>query len=192
MKRIYLTLMVCLTFCCFSCKEKVPELTLQQKVAHKMSELTQMSELGSVEYTITKIVKASDDKQWNKKLFGNRKIAFSCTAYLKAGIDLSLLSVEDVQVDSTTKSAVVTLPHAKVLSLNIPAEEITMVYQKVSTTRCNFSSAERNELLRQGETDIIESIPDLGILNVAEKNAQLFFKTMLSQMGFQSVTVKFE
>lgn len=167
-----------------------PELTLKQKMNKKMSEMTEMAELGTVEYTVTKVVKAEDNAKWYT--VGDRKILFKCTAYLKAGIDLSKFDASKVQINETDKTVVVTLPKAELLSFNMPPEMADLTYEKVSKTRFNFTAKDRNILLQQGEADIRKDVPNLGILQEAEKNASAFFRTMLGQMGFESVTVKFE
>ena len=56
--------------------------------------LKEMSELATVEYTVTKIVKANDDKTWYK--LGDRKILMSCSARIKAGIDLSVITERSI------------------------------------------------------------------------------------------------
>ena len=65
-----------------SCNKK--EEQLQQVLA-----LRQMSDLATVEYVVTKIIKASDNKTWYK--LGDRKILMSCKATLTAGIDLAAI-----------------------------------------------------------------------------------------------------
>ena len=73
---------------CASCNSDVAkQLTLKEKMNAKISELTEMNELGTVEYKVTKVIKASDDAKWYQ--FGDRKILFQCTAFLKAGVDLN-------------------------------------------------------------------------------------------------------
>ena len=99
---------------------------------------------------------------------------------------------ENAVIDEERKSAVITLPHAEVLSVNMPPENINLEYENVGCFRNNFSAKERNKLLEQGEADINASINELGIIEDAEKEATSFFKTLLSQIGFQSVTIKFE
>ena len=168
----------------------VPEISLGQKLNQKMSEMTEVAELGSVEYTITKIVKASDDKNWFK--VGDRKILFNCTAYLKAGIDMGQFDASKMEVNEETKSVVMVLPHAKLLSFNMPPDKTVLAYENVSTFRSNFSAADRNRLLALGEKDIKDDVPNLGILEDAEKNASSFFRSLLGQLGFEQVTVKFE
>lgn len=187
-----LLLITCVLFSvCVSCdkKDALKELTLREKMNAKVTELTAMNELGTVEYKVTKVVKASDDAKWYQ--FGDRKILFQCTAYLKAGIDLNKFDPDKVKINESEKSVVVVLPKAELLSFNMPPDEAKLAYEKVALTRFNFTAQERNLLLRQGEEDIRKDVPRMGILQDAEKNASSFFKSLLSQMGFKSVTVKF-
>ena len=188
MKKIVLFSMSLLLMLCVACDKQVPE-TLQSKVNNKVRELTKTAELGTVEYTVTKIVKADDHPQWYQ--FGDRKILFSCKATLKAGIDLNNFSSKDIAVDEANKSAVVTLSKAKLLSFSMKPEDVNEVYEKVSLLRHNFSANDRNLLLQQGEADIKANIGQYGILQEAQKNAEILVRTWLGNMGFKAVTVRF-
>ena len=168
------------------CSERVPEDTTQREI----EAISQMRELSLVEYRVRKIVKANDEGEWYK--IGDRKILLSCTAYLKAGIDLSGFSAENVDINRLDGSVTVTIPHAKLLSLDMPASEIREEYDHVTMLRHSFSAEERNELLRQGEKQIRSSVPSLGILEKAEENARRFFESVFTKMGFTSVEVVFE
>lgn len=190
-KCTYLIMAAAVMLLCASCsKLGLEKVSLEQKLSEKMSQITDVAELGTVEYTVTKVVKASDDASWYK--VGNRKILFDCTSYLKAGIDMSKFDGTKVQVNEEKKSVVVTLPQAELLAFNMPPEKAKLVYENVSTFRSNFSAADRNHLLQLGEKNIREDVPNLGILKDAEKNASDFFKAMLGQLGFEIITVKFE
>ena len=168
------------------CSDRVPEDTTQREI----EAISQMRELSLVEYRVRKIVKANDEGEWYK--IGDRKILLSCTAYLKAGIDLSGFSAEDVDINRLDGSVTVTVPHAKLLSLDMPASEIREEYDHVTMLRHSFSAEERNALLRQGEKQIRSSVPSLGILEKAEENARRFFESVFTKMGFTSVEVVFE
>ena len=110
-------------------------------------QLKELSELATVEYTITKIIKASDDQTWYK--IGDRKILMSCQATVKAGIDLSQLKAEDVSINGD--EITLTLPRATIQSLNIKPEDIRTEFQEVGLFRSDFTAAERNQLMAQGE-----------------------------------------
>jgi len=176
-----LILLVCAVTLLCSCGP-----TLQERTDKKMQELTTMSELGTVEYTVAKVIKCSD-QIWYK--VGDRKILFSCRAYLKAGIDMSQFKPENVLIDG--KSITITLPQPQLLSMNMPAEEAKLAYQKTGALRCNFSAKERTLLLQQGEEAIREDVPNLGILEDAKKNAEMFFTALLKQLGYNTITIKF-
>lgn len=168
------------------CSERVPEDTTQREI----EAISQMRELSLVEYRVRKIVKANDEGEWYK--IGDRKLLLSCTAYLKAGIDLSGFSAENVDINRLDGSVTVTIPHAKLLSLDMPASEIREEYDHVTMLRQSFTAEERNALLRQGEKQIRSSVPSLGILEKAEENARRFFESVFTKMGFTSVEVVFE
>ena len=168
------------------CSHQREEKALRQEILS----LSSMKQLGLVEYKVRKIIKADDQGEWYK--IGDRKILLSCTAYLKAGIDLSSFSAEDISVDRAAGKVTVTLPHATLLSLDIPASEIRQEFDQVSLLRSDFSAQERNELLRQGERQIRRSVPSLGILQKAEENARKFFDSAFQKLGFTTVEVVFK
>lgn len=164
-------------------------LTLNEKVAVKMSEITDMAELGTVEYTVTKIVQSKDDDKWYK--IGDRRVLFSCTAYLKAGIDMSQFDPSNIDIHEESKSVTITLPKAQLLSFNMPPEKCKLEYEKVGFFRSNFTSSDRNQLLKLGEKQIRAGIPEMGIYQEAEAVATLFFRSIFQELGFENITIKF-
>ena len=168
------------------CRERA---AVEDTVQREIEAITAMKQLSLVEYRVSKIIKADDEGAWYK--IGERKILLSCTAYLKAGIDLATFGPDDVDVDWTGKRVSVTIPHATLLSLDMPASEIRQEYDHVTMLRQSFTAEERNVLLRQGEKQIRDSVPSLGILEKADENARRFFESVFQKMGFESVEVAF-
>lgn len=156
----------------------------------EIASVSSLKQLTLVEYKVRKIIKANDEGEWYK--IGDRKIILSCTAYLKAGIDLSTFSADDVTANRAEGKVTISLPHASLLSLNIPPSEIREEYDQVTLLRSGFSAEERNRLLRQGERQIRESVIYLGILDKAEENARKFFTSIFSRMGYTTVDVVFK
>ena len=184
---VYVIFALCFITMLQGCSPKVDtEAALQQEI----ESISSMKQLGLVEYRVKKIIKADDQGEWYK--IGNRKILLSCTAYLKAGIDLSSFSASDIVADRTTGKVTITLPHATLLSLNIPASEIRQEYDGVTLLRSSFTVQERNDLLRQGERQIRASVPSLGILPKAEENARKFFESVFHKLDFTTVEVVFK
>jgi len=166
-----------------SCTNKKALDQKQQVMAIK-----EMSELASVEYVVTKIIKATDNKTWFK--LGERKILISCQATLTAGIDLSKITEKDIEIDK--KSIMLNLPRAKLISLNIKPENVKTEYEGVSVFRSAFTSAERDALAAQGEKHILHSVDSLGILQTAEVNASLILSNFLKRVGYEKINIRFD
>lgn len=175
----FLTALICMPALISCARQKDP--------ADAILQMKEMSELATVEYTVTKIVKASDEQAWYK--VGERRILMSCQASIKAGIDLSQLDATDIRINGS--DITLWLPPAKILSLNIRPEDIHTEFEETGFLRSDFTAAERNALMAQGEVQIRNSIPATGILKTAESNAVLFFGNLLRQMGYEKVDVRF-
>ena len=134
----------------------------EERLSARIQGLKEMAELGTVEYTVKKIVKTEDNAWYT---YGDRKILFTCTAFIKAGIDMKDFKGEDaVTVKPEEKSISVTLPKAKVLSFNMPPEEIKQEYAIISGFRGKFTPEERQQLLVLAENDVREDITNMGII----------------------------
>jgi hypothetical protein len=149
--------------------------------------LRQMGNLATTEYVVTKIVKATDDQTWYK--LGDRKILISCQANIKAGIDLTKLTENDVVIDG--KNITLYLPPPQILSLSIPPEKINVEYKEISIMRDDFDNAERDALLTQAENQIRNSVKELGVMETTEKNTTLFVSNFLKKLGFESVNISY-
>jgi hypothetical protein len=169
------------TILLFSCNRK------EKQLQHVMA-LQQMNDLASVEYVVTKMIKASDDQTWYK--VGDRKILMSCKATITAGIDLSSITKEQMVIDD--KTIQVSMPHAKIISINIKPEDINIEYQEVGLLRQSFSGEERNALAIQAENQLKASITELGILQTAETNASLFVNNFLNRLGYETIKINFD
>ncbi len=163
--------------------------SIEKGISSRIASLSGTTELGTVEYTVRKIVRASDNQIWT---VGDRKILFSTTSYLKAGVKLDGFSEDNVSFNRRENSITVTLPKASLLSFNMPPEEIRTEYESYGVFRSRFSKAEQNKILRLGEERIRKDIDNLGILNEAEKNTTDFFVAMFNQIGIEKVNVIFE
>lgn len=158
-----------------------------EQIQSRVQRMSETAELGTVEYTVKKIIKCNDKQNFT---IGDRKILFQSTAYLKAGVKLDNFTADNVKIDGS--NVIVTLPHAELLSFNMPADETITVFEDYGFFRSRFNADEQNEILQLGEKDIREDVPNLGILQDAEKNATDIFTAMLTQMGFKNINVKFE
>lgn len=159
---------------------KVPD------VPATITALQQTQELATVEYTYTKVVKASDNETWYK--IGDRKILITCEARVKAGYDLSKLDPR--YVDISKKKIIITLPPPQILSLNIPPEEIRVAYEDIGFFRSRFDAGAQNEVMRLAEAQIRQQADKDAILQDAEKNGKLWLTGFLTSLGFEQVEIK--
>ena len=178
---ITLVSIFCIAPLFFSCKKK--QLDASQTILH----IKELGELVTAQYTLSKIVKASDDKTWYK--IGERKIIISCEANLKAGVDLQHLTEKNISVKDS--SITLQLPPARIFSLSIPPDKIQVRYSDVDLFRDPFSAAEQEQMLRQAEAQIRQLADSLDILKTAEANAVIFLQSLLHQSGFKQVQVSF-
>ncbi len=147
--------------------------------------LREMSELVTVEYVVTKIIRANDNKTWFK--LGDRKILMSCRASLKAGIDLAQLTADNIKI--ADKKITLQIPSAKLVSLNIPPENIVVEYEEIDLFRLPFKSEERDDLAAQAETQIRNSAEAMGLLQTADENALSFLTDFLQRLGYTDITI---
>ena len=149
--------------------------------------LREMSDLATVEYTVTKVIKAADNQTWFK--VGDRKILMSCEAHIKAGIDMSAINKNNFKISD--KDIVVTLPPPKIISINIPAEGIKTEYEEIGAFRDKFTSQDRDNLARQAEQKIRQSIDSLGILTQAKVNTAMFVTSFLKRLGYENISINY-
>ena len=184
--RIYCTIHIIAFLLLFSaCSKKEKERDLSSTILA----IQQTGKLATAEYTLTRIIRASDDQTWYK--LGDRKILMRCEAHLKAGIDLQQLNKNDFDVLGDS-SISVTLPHAQLFSVVIPADKIQVAYEDIGLLRDPFSAAEREQLLAQAERQIRNLAASLGILQTAETNAVTYMQHLLQEVGYKHVSVTFE
>ena len=166
--------------------------SLQEKFNKKMPQLQEMSELGCVEYTVSKVITPEKDNKKDNKWYGKRKISYNCVAYIKAGIDMKKFDASKIIIDENNKSIVLTLPHPKLLSFNMPNDKIKVAYEKKTGLISNYTNDERLEIRQEGEKKIRAAIKDMGIFDDAQKNAGMFFRNLLKGLGFEIITIKFD
>lgn len=146
------------------------------------------AELGSVEYTISKIIAVDHDVFYK---IGERKVLFSSLSTMKAGVDLSTFCADSVSIDNKKGIIDIRLPKAKVLALSMPFENIKMEYSKVVGLRSEFSVEERSEILKQGQEAIMNDAEKIGILKDAEDNVRTIFESLLAGADFKEINITF-
>lgn len=165
-----------------------------------ITQVQQCARLYTAEYRVHKIVTHDDvlrlkgsvlQREFNFKLpLGDRKIAIPMDAKLKAYIDFSQFSEKNVERRGDKITLI--LPDPKVMMTSSKIDQKN-VKQYVALARANFSDKEMSSYEQQGRAAIIQSIPELGIMETAQANAAKVLVPMLKEMGYkeENITISF-
>ena len=111
-------------------------------------------------------------------------------ATLKAYIDLSGFSGKNIRRNG--RQLVITLPDPKI-TLTSTKIEHKDVRQYVALTRRNFSDAELTSYEAQGRKQIIDAVPQMGIIEQAQASAARQLVPIFTAMGYKDseITISF-
>lgn len=163
-------------------------------------QVKECARLYTAEYEVHKLVLKDGPLRVKGNLFqrtfdvkvpiGERKVMIPLDVTLKAYIDFTGFGEKNVL--RSGDRIVVTLPDPRVVvtSSRINHDEVK---QFVSLTRSDYTSAELADFTRQGEDEILASVPQLGILEMARENAAHVLVPMLTRLGYdeRNIVVSF-
>lgn len=165
-----------------------------------VQQVRKCSRLYTTEYRIHKIVTHDDVLRLKGQLLrqdfdiplplGERKIAIPMDATIKAYIDFSNFSEQNVERDGDRITILLPDPQVVLTSSKINRDEIR---EYVGLTRSHFSDKELTGYEQQGREAILKSIPGLGIEETARENAARVLVPLLTDMGYdeRNVTIAF-
>lgn len=141
--------------------------------------------LSTTEYTLSKILHWDDEGEWYK--FGERKILIRCRATVKAGVDLTKIKDQDMEVKG--KRITIQLPPPEIVSFDMNPDHIRTEMVEVNGMRSDFSQIDKTIVLKKGEEQIRKDLEKLNILDEAEQNAKKFIIDFYKNQGFEEVIV---
>ena len=121
---------------------------------------------------------------------GDRKIAIPMDATLKAYIDFSEFDEHSIERDGDKITILLPDPQVVLTSSKINQKEIK---EYVGLVRAHFSDSEMSNYEQQGRLAIINSIPEMNIIETAQANAARVLVPMIAQMGYreENITIAF-
>ena len=165
-----------------------------------ITQVQKCSKLYTAEYRVHKIITHDDalrlkgqlmSKAFDLKVpLADRKIAIPMDAKIKAYIDFSNFSEENIERNGNQITIILPDPEVVMTSSKIDQKNVK---QYVGLTRANFSDEELANYQQQGREAIIKSIPDMGIEETARANTAKVLVPMLKQLGYeeQNITIAF-
>lgn len=173
-----------------------------------LSEVKSVNKLVLAQMTISKMApiddidlsKADGIKQIAAGLLdaakvGDRKAAYSYDTYLKAYIDLSTLTSDDIKVDEGNKSITLTLPPVQTEFAGRDME-IREDHYRVSGLRSEIDAKERAEIKEKMNTALKQEVEEKSEFRSrleadARAKADTYFKSLLGSQGY-NVVVNFK
>lgn len=204
MSRKYLFIIIGLmTAVLFSCKGKQSpdeKTKATDTIPEIITQVRKCSKLYTAEYKVHKIITHDDEVRAKGKLLsheydfalpvGTRKIAIPVDATVKAYIDFSDFSERNVKRNGKHLEVILPDPKVQLTASRINHGEIR---KYVALLRQDFSDAEMANYEQQGRQAIINSIPKMGITDMARESAAKIIVPLFAGMGFdeKDITVTF-
>lgn len=154
--------------------------------ANVILEIQELGNLETASYTIEKIVEAGEQRNaFQNLLFGDR-ILLIAHGNVVAGVKLSQVTQENVQVEG--ENLVITLPPPEILSSYLDNSK-TRVYDRTRGYLTVGDKDLESEARLSAETSILQAACEAGILEEARENAIEQITKLFELSGFTTVTV---
>lgn len=197
---IFLILLGVMSACSSKEETVVQNVETEEERPSLVTQIQKCTRLYTTEYRIHKIVTHDDVIRLKGNVLsqgfdiplplGERKVAIPMDATLKAYIDFSNFTEDNVERDGENITIVLPDPKVVMTSSKINQKEIR---EYVGLTRSHFTDKELTSYEQQGRQAILNSIPQLGIIEQAQSNAARVLVPMLTEMGFKEehITIAF-
>ncbi len=161
-----------------------PTVIIQPQGPSVVEQVQALSRLETARYTVKTVLTGESTGALPAGLTSD-KILFIAYGNVIAGVDLSKLRDEDVQVVSNTVT--MRLPAAEILSHSLDNNKST-VYDRQTGF---FTKADPNletQIRQRAEQEIVNQAQEDGVLKTAQNNAETTLRTLLRGLHYDSVT----
>lgn len=138
-----------------------------------------LSDLVTVKYVLEK-VEVLEDAKW----YGESKVLFLAHGVVKAGVDLKSLEPGDVTISG--KTITLHLPPAQIMDAYLDDQNSQVIDHTTGLLR-SFDKNLEQTARQNAVEDISRAARQGGILNDAQKQAEVELRTFLHQAGFEHV-----
>ncbi|MBO4786620.1 MAG: DUF4230 domain-containing protein [Prevotella sp.] len=188
----------------FSCGKSEKQMTYSQltrdSIPALIMQLQKTSKLYTTDFKVHKIITHDDELKLKGTILqqdfdiplplGSRKVVIPMDATVKAYIDFSGFSEKNVKREGDKIEILLPDPQVELTSTRINHEDVK---KHVPLLRSNFSDKELADYSMQGRKAIINDIPKMGIIQMAQESATRMLVPMLQQMGYEesNITITF-
>ncbi|MBY0097511.1 DUF4230 domain-containing protein [Mesobacillus maritimus] len=155
-----------------------------------------LATLATAEAFVTTIIKEEDHKLFNKDINVNlpgtkRTLLLIVPATVLAGVDLQLVSAENMEINEETKEISITIPHAQLIQEPSIQMDKVQTYSEEGLFRSEVHWDEGFDLAVKAKEQIEHEAIELGILSKAEESAVQVLSSFFEHLGYRS-TISFE
>jgi hypothetical protein len=144
-----------------------------------------LARLETIQYSVEKVITAEQGQGTLGVLFGD-KLIFVAHGQVIAGVDLSKLSADDIEIKDGT--LFLNLPNPEIFVATLDNEK-SYVYDRqtglLTKGDINLESSAR----RLAEDEIEKAAVEDGILDLARQNAENYLTRLLSDLGYPDVII---
>lgn len=181
-------------------QQEKPDIQQLDTIPMMVTQIQKCSRLNTAEVIVHKIITHDDQMKLSGKILGKeisinlpagkRKVAIPMYATIKASIDLSKVTSDDIIRHGDKIEIVLPRPVTIITETHIDHDGMK---QFVAITRSNFSDEELQSYERQGREAIEKSIPDLGIEAMARESAARQLIPIIQMVGYNEsdITITF-
>jgi hypothetical protein len=144
--------------------------------------------LQTTVFRIDTVVRAEEDTAWWERLWQQRMLIF-VEGTVTAGVDLSELDEEDVEISNEGRTITLTLPPARVLSAELVNHEVQTYSGDVPR---NVDLETYEAALAAGRQQIASTACSSGILDYATRDAELAFDQIFGLVEVEGYAVLVE
>ena len=164
--------------------------TFDTSVPAVVQKIQRLNRLETVVYSIDTVVEGNKSSAVLPDLLAGDRILLVVHGQSIAGIDLSQLKPEDVQIteSGSNRSIHVTLPASQLFVTNIDNQH-TRVFARSTGLLVPVDQNLESETRAKAEQQLQQAALTDGILDAARKNARSTVTTLLYSLGFQNVDV---
>ena len=187
-----------------SCSDKEgqtdPDSKADLSPASLVTQVQKCSRLYTADYKVHKIITHDDELKIKGSILqqdfdialplGSRRVAIPMEATVKAYIDFTDFSEDNVKRNGDKIEIILPDPQVELTATRINHDEIK---KHVPLLRSNFSDKELADYSMQGRKAVIADIPKMGIVRMAQESATRTLVPMLQQMGYDesNITITF-
>ena len=162
--------------------------TFDTSVPVVVQRIQRLSRLETVVYSLDTVVEGSHSSPVLPDLLAGDRILLVVHGQSIAGVDLSKLRPEDVQMDSAKRSIKVALPASQLFATTLDNQH-TRVYARSTGLLIPADQNLETETRAKAEQQLQKAALDDGILDAATRNARATVSALLMGLGFQQVDV---